>query len=54
MSEALGFFGGMVAMLVVWFITDGSAHSPYRRGYRQGFYDATKALLLKEEDVQNE
>ena len=44
MSEVLAFIIGLVAMMIVWFVTDGSSHSPYRRGYRDGYFDAAKAF----------
>lgn len=49
MSEAIAFFGGIIAMTLVWFWTDMSINSPYRRGYRDGYTEATKALLEKGE-----
>ena len=39
MSEAIAFFGGLIAMMIVWFVTDGSTHSPYLGGKRMKIGD---------------
>lgn len=43
MSEALAFMGGLVAMMIVWYVTELSHGSPYRRGYRDGYQEAVEA-----------
>lgn len=41
MSEAVAFIAGLLAMTVVWFLTDNSPEtSPYRRGYMDGYKDS--------------
>ena len=56
MSEAIAFVSGFIATLILWFITDGTAHSPYRRGYRQGYFDAAQAFgkFNEQEDTDND
>jgi len=45
MIEAIAFTGGMIAMTIVWFITDIRASAPYRRGYKQGYLAALQEIL---------
>lgn len=35
MSEAIAFFGGLMAMTIVWFVHD-TKRNPYMRGYAEG------------------
>ena len=43
MIESIAFLCGMITMMIVWFFTEGSSHSPYWRGYRQGYFEAMQA-----------
>ena len=51
MSEAIAFFCGMIAMMIVWFVTDTLPRtSPYRRGYRDGYKDAMEEYKKIQEE----
>ena len=42
MKEAIAFFAGLIAMMIVWFCSDCLGDGAYRRGYRQAVKDANK------------
>lgn len=43
MDEAIAFFGGLVAMAIVWFVHD-TKHNPYMRGYVDGLKDGIQEV----------
>ena len=44
MSEAVAFFGGLVAMAIVWFVND-TKNNPYMRGYAEGLNDGIQEVM---------
>ncbi len=44
MGEAIAFFGGLIAMIVVWFAHD-TKHNPYMRGYADGLKDGIQEVM---------
>ena len=47
-GDILLFFGGCIAIGIVWGITDTMpSTSPYRRGYRKGYLEATNDMKGK-------
>lgn len=44
MDEAIAFFGGLIAMTIVWFVHD-TKHNPYMRGYADGLKDGIQEVM---------
>lgn len=44
MSEAIAFFGGLIAMGIVWFIND-IKYNPYMKGYSDGVKDGIQEVM---------
>lgn len=44
MSEAIAFVGGLIAMTIVWFVSD-IKNNPYMRGYEEGLHDGIQEVL---------
>lgn len=53
MSEAVAFFGGLVAMAIVWFIND-TKNNPYMRGYADGVRDGIQEVLKDFQKMRGE
>lgn len=44
MSEAIAFFGGAIAMTIVWFAHDIKCN-PYMKGYAEGVEDGIQEVM---------
>ena len=44
MSEAIAFFGGLIAMTIVWFVHD-TKYNPYMRKYAEGLNDGIQEVM---------
>lgn len=44
MSEVIAFFGGLIAMTIVWFVHD-EKDNPYIRGYAEGWNDGIQEVM---------
>jgi hypothetical protein len=44
MSEVIAFFGGLIAMYIIWFVHD-TKDNPYMRGYAEGLNDGIQEVM---------
>jgi hypothetical protein len=53
MGEAIAFFGGLMAMTIVWFVHD-TKYNPYMRGYSEGLNDGIQEVMKDFPKVRGE